>query len=111
MLSFALFLLASEPTERQVEGVGTNSCGSFLVTANSVRARVPYVDWMAGFFSHYNITNRENIFDIDGNTDVMGEMAWLDRYCAARPLIPFATAVEAMLNELRDQEIRRRNSN
>ena len=106
MIHLAFLIAAAEPTQTQVIGVGANSCGSFVDTRTQPFSRGIYVQWLVGFLMEFNITNRQGILDAMGHTDKAGVEAWLDTYCSAHPLIPFATASEALLVELSGLERR-----
>lgn len=106
MIHLAFLIAAAEPTQIQIIGAGTNSCGAFMDTRSQPLSRGIYIQWLAGFLTEFNITNRQGILDAMGHTDKAGLEAWLDGYCSAHPLIPFATASEALLVELSDSERR-----
>ena len=111
MFQIALALALAQPAPIQVMGAGTLSCGSYSETKEKPMARGVFFQWLMGFLSGYNINNKEQIPDITAPTDNDGMTAWLDNYCAANPLLPFATAAEALTDALKSELRRRQNSN
>ena len=106
MIHLAFLLAIAEPTSAQVLGYGTNSCGSYVATRSQPVARDVYITWLTGFLTEFNISNRQGILDASAHTDGLGIQAWLDTYCTANPLVPFATASLALLADLVAQERR-----
>ncbi len=55
-----------------------------------------YLEWLGGYFSGVNKTSnhRNNILGLAG---LKGAMFWLDDYCRARPLVPFAEAAGMLI--------------
>ena len=93
---------------------GFIGCGSWL-EARGERARLGtrpvlqeslYSQWVSGFLSgvawQKNLNDRS---DLLGGYDNEGLMTWLDNYCRANPLEPFARAVFELVHHL---ESRRR---
>jgi hypothetical protein len=108
MMHLALLMAAAQPP--QMLGVGTQSCGSFVQTKEQPMSRAVFMQWLQGFLSHYDISNSDGIADATARTDLNGLSAWLDRYCAANPLLPFGTAADALLLQLKQEDRRARDA-
>lgn len=111
MFQIVLALSVAQPAPFQIMGVGTLSCGSYSATKNQPVSRGVFNQWLLGFLSGYNIDNSRRIADITAATDNDGMTNWLDNYCAAHPLLPFATATGALVEELKSELQRSHNSN
>jgi hypothetical protein len=89
-------------------GYGSTSCGTWT----AARKTKPwdtniYRAWVLGFLSGYNGYYPTGDRDISKGTDNEALMAWIDNYCAERPLDAIADAAQMLIVELN----RRKNSN
>jgi hypothetical protein len=76
-------------------GLGTQGCGKYVAATDQAKrgdgqAVYQYITWMSGFMSHASGVNGVDYFK---NSDTESVQLWLENYCRAHPLEPFATAV------------------
>lgn len=107
--ALAPLLVTQEPAHAQAIGTETHSCGRYLATKSDTRAGAEFVTWLTTFLTKFNMFNREWNLDATAHTGAFGMLAWLDCFCAAQPVLPFATASEAVLLDLKDRDRRARN--
>lgn len=82
-------------------GSADKSCGVYL-EAREQRdgiyqdASGEFTNWLGGYLSGVNAMSlRTN--DVLGGTELGDAVSWLERYCGANPLTPFAKAVDALV--------------
>jgi hypothetical protein len=78
-------------------GAGLKSCGEYLDAREQQTAdEVSFLDWLAGYVSGVNaISNRTN--NVLGDSNLMGAVYWLGRYCHAHPVTPVAVALDMLV--------------
>lgn len=108
MVAAALALmLAQAPvggssTHMTVLGAGNDSCGKWTdAKTNGGWPRVIYESWLGGFVSGMNMNGSFMKYgDLTEGMDIPGMVAWVDNYCAAKPLDKVMGATEALVIEL-----------
>jgi hypothetical protein len=83
-------------------GLGTQGCGKYVAVADQGKRGdgqevYQYITWMSGFMSHASSVNGVDYFK---NSDTESVQLWLENYCRAHPLEPFAIAVAQLMVEL-----------
>ena len=64
-----------------IYGVGRQTCQTYLEARKTGGfAEISYKNWISGYLTSSN-RSTEDTYNILGNTDFHGAMAWLDRYC------------------------------
>lgn len=98
VVALALFCEAAWPSAQRpytVYGQGTDSCGEWR-SARTSPAHQLHLIWVLGFMSGVGWAAPRGFRDVDnGAID-----AWLDDYCASRPLAQLSTAAAALVNTL-----------
>lgn len=82
-LYYSVALYASDEQGRYwIYGVGRQTCQTYMEARKSGGiAEISYKNWISGYLTSTNRAT-DNTYNILGNTDFHGAMAWLDRYCA-----------------------------
>ena len=98
---------ASERGSYEVYGEGGSSCGKFVSARDGARTNerdgdteFGMLSWAMGSLTMFNYST-PNTYSILGNTDANGAELWLYNYCTSHPLATFASAVNALIYELK----------
>lgn len=68
-----------------IYGVGRQNCSTFLEARKAGgMEEVSYKNWIMGYLTALNYTLPQT-YDILGESDIHGALAWLDRHCAKQP--------------------------
>jgi hypothetical protein len=59
--------------------------------------------WVIGYISAFNVY-RSPTGNLTAGTDTNGIYAWIDNYCAARPLDTIVKATDALIDELSQRQ-------
>ena len=88
---------AADSTGRYA-GYFTSSCGTFLDARKNNRS-IMFDTWLSGYITAVNQHTPET-YNYLASTDLLGAMAWMEKYCRENPLSDFSTGASALLNEL-----------
>jgi hypothetical protein len=81
--------------EGMVYGAGMRSCGAYT-SARKSNADGSFSEWLSGYLSATNFYINET-YDIAGQTDLPGDLSWLDNLCQTNPAKQFSTAASELV--------------
>ena len=86
MLYYSSLAQASDKQGRYwIYGVGRQTCSTYLeARRNSGISEISYKNWISGYLTSSNRSSKDT-YNLLGNTDFQGALAWLDRYCKKSP--------------------------
>ena len=99
--------LADTPRSVAVSGAGTDSCSAWVsdrgsTSAQAQAANQTRAEWLNGFLSGVNLFADSSGHLKGGVDDPKGVVAWIDKYCAARPTDPLFVAAASLVMDLRN---------
>lgn len=90
---------------------GTHSCGKFIEAVNRGNNEQNWIRWNSylaytyGYFTGYNL-HVDNTYDIKGQTDMDGIMAFIEKHCRENPLDDYFDAIVVVTEKLHPNRAR-----
>jgi hypothetical protein len=107
-LAFVIFPLCASASDMKgdytIVGHGGQSCGSFLSAHKPNDMKLPYLGWLSGYLTAYNVYQEDKRGDILYSTDLQGAYQWIVQYCSKHPLDDFSKATQALILDLKKRQ-------
>ena len=94
-----------------VGGLANHSCGKFTSAVDKGNNAEQWAEWnkyqnyTLGFINGLNL-GLENTYDLLGNTDMSGAMAFLEKHCRENPLVNYGDATATLSAKLHPNRTR-----
>ncbi len=105
--SYSSFILASDIHGRYwIYGVGRQTCKTYLdARHNGGYSEISYKNWVSGYLTSVN-RSADDTYNLLGQNDFQGAMAWLDQYCEKQPDNTIYMAIDNMVAVMMPQRRR-----
>jgi len=91
-----------------VKGPGGSSCAIWTTARKDANAGANNVSWLLGYVTAYGRYGWSLSSNIAADTDNIGLVAWMDKYCSAHPLEEIEDAAHGLVLELGERFARKR---